>query len=193
MKGRRLESHRPRGDHSLGGGHRISHPSLDTLGLSSEPIEVNASVDGVRGFRYRLPSVSQILIDPCGGVPRPRRSRILMGRIHTQGGESAGRRSLRVFAETPPYDMARTAAPPSREFGETLPVWSTNGEWLETTTDARGIFLLRDVPVPVSAVGATEISVEILAEAGASQFWRISLEAEPPVQVVTLTLSPPKG
>ena len=70
----------------------VSHPSLDTLGLRPELVEVIASLDEVVGFRYRLPSPSQLLVDACGGEPGPPNTTILMGRMRTVDGKSVGRR-----------------------------------------------------------------------------------------------------
>lgn len=159
----------------------MSHPSLDTLGLRPPLVEVVASPDEIVGFRCQLPSASQLLVDACGGPPRPPNTAILLGRVRTHDGESGGRTHLRVSGNTPLFSENGTAAPP---------VWVSNEDRLEATADARGVFLICEVSLLTQAMGPAQVSVEIIDEAGRTQFRRVTLDPGQAVQIVTLTLDP---
>jgi hypothetical protein len=168
----------------------MSHPSLDTLGLRPPLVEVVASPDEIVGFRCQLPSASQLLVDACGGPPRPPNTAILLGRVRTHDGESGGRTHLRVSGNTPLFSENGTAAPPGGDAGEAPPVWVSNEDRLEATTDARGVFLICEVSLLTQAMGPAQVSVEIIDEAGRTQFRRVTLDPGQAVQIVTLTLDP---
>ncbi len=102
----------------------MSHPSLDTLGLRPPLVEVVASPDEIVGFRYQLPSASQLLVDACGGPPRPPNTAILLGRVRTHDGESGGRTHLRVSGNTPLFSENGTAAPPGEMLASLHPCGS---------------------------------------------------------------------
>jgi hypothetical protein len=165
----------------------MSHPSLDTLGLRPPLVEVVASLDEVVGFRYQLPSASQLLVDACGGPPGPP---ILLGRVRTHDGESGGRTHLRVSGNTPLFSENGTAAPPGGDAGEAPPIWVSNEDRLEATTDARGVFLICEVSLLTQAMGPAQVFVEIIDEAGRTQFRRVTFDPGQAVQIVTLTLDP---
>ncbi|MEE2900292.1 MAG: hypothetical protein VX815_17670 [Gemmatimonadota bacterium] len=168
----------------------MSHPSLDTLGLRPPLVEVVASPDEIVGFRCQLPTASQLLVDACGGPPRPPNTAILLGRVRTHDGESAGRTHLRVSGNTPLFSENGTAAPPGGDAGEAPPMWVSDEGRLEATTDARGVFLICEVSLLTQAMGPAQVFVEIIDEAGRTQFRRVTLDPGQAVQIVTHTLDP---
>ncbi len=69
-------------------------------------------------------------------------------------------------------------------------MWVSDEGQLEATTDARGVFLICEVSLLTQAMGPAQVFVEIIDEAGRTQFRRVTLDPGQAVQIVTLTLDP---
>ncbi len=129
------------------------HPSLDTLGLSAPVSVVTAGLGDIAQTRVMLPSPSQILIQTCGGAPRPESTAIFFGRLVDHAGGAAAGVYLRLVPladRRSPYEVPGRAAPelPGSQPMTWQPTQVRGRSAVETTTDQRGIFVLCDVPTP---------------------------------------------
>ncbi len=171
----------------------ITHPSLDTLGLSAGFVPITASLDEVVGVRYRLPAASEILVDACGGAPRPEGTAIVLGRIRDSNGTPAGPSDVRLSPSLGTFDTWERAAPAGGPKGAPEPVWDVTERpdgtvTLATTTDARGVFLVCDLPVPLTTTGPAQILVEVAAPSGAGEVRLVTLDPAVPVQIMTIVV-----
>lgn len=131
----------------------FQHPSLDSLGLTAPASVVSAPLGDIAQTRVRLPSPSQLLVQTCGGAPRPESTSILFGRLVDGAGRPAAGVHLRLVPlvdRRVPYEVPERAAP-ELPGSQTLTWGATQVRGrsaVETTTDQRGIFVLCDVPTP---------------------------------------------
>ncbi|MCG6954758.1 MAG: carboxypeptidase-like regulatory domain-containing protein [Gemmatimonadetes bacterium] len=169
-------------------------PYLDTLGLRvSDAPEVLRLAEGdtvTLRRDVRVPGVQELLSGACGGK-RPDGTAILFGRVRDDAGPAGDAKvTLSLGAPTmtdpsPAHFRLNPRAAPMGGPGQ-RPTWARvsgpNG-WIETTLDARGIFLFCDVPVGTQVRVAAE-SAERSAEA------TVDIPRGSPVVVTTLTIPP---
>jgi Carboxypeptidase regulatory-like domain len=171
----------------------ITHPSLDTLGLSAGFLPVTASLDEVVAVRYRLPTASEVLVEACGGTPRPEGTAIVLGRIRDSNGDPAGPTEVRLSPGLGDSETSARAAPPGGPRGALEPVWDATARpdgtvTLTTSTDARGVFLVCDLPVPLSTTGPAQMLIEVATPSGAGEVRRMTLDPAVPVQIMTIVV-----
>jgi Carboxypeptidase regulatory-like domain len=128
----------------------VGHALLDTLGLPAPEVRVTATAGMMTQVDLRVPRLAEALVAACGGAPRPERTAPLLGRV--VGRDRRPRAGVRVrlaWWKNPAY-VAPPLAAPSGPQGEPEISWvegSSDGyATVDMETDARGIFLLCDVP-----------------------------------------------
>ena len=141
---------------------RVQRPLLSSWGLAPTEVAVDAEIGEVSYVRLRAPSVAGVLASSCGGAPRPPGTAVLLGRVTTPEDAPAGEARVTVRwpaatgytptgPATPRYPSGEAGpaeeAGPAREAG---PAWEIGRDGhfatATTTTDARGLFLLCDLP-----------------------------------------------
>jgi len=136
-------------------------PPLHTgWGLASPAqLEVEGRPGEMTHVRLRVPTVADALVASCGGAPRPRGTTAFLGRIASPDGVPMGGMAVVAsWAFASGYAAPATAAPAGPE-GTRDQTWKTDRAGATvtgtTTTDARGLFLLCDVP------GGTRLRVAV--------------------------------
>ena len=129
---------------------RLQRPLLASWGLAAAEVAVEAELGEVAYVRMRTPSVADVLASSCGGAPRPPGTVAVLGRLTTPEDVPAGRARVTVrWPAATGYSPTGPATPGSLS-AEARPAWQTGRDGhfatATTTTDARGLFLLCDVP-----------------------------------------------
>lgn len=143
---------------------RVPRTALTEMGLAEPRVTVEGGAGEVSYVRMKVPTVADALVHSCGGTPRPGGTAPVMGRIRYADGTPAGDMLVRARwpaaagyrAGLAEADMAagpaaaRAVAAPIGPGGESGNGWTlgVDGDFVTatTTTDARGYFLLCDVP-----------------------------------------------
>ena len=126
---------------------RVQRPLFSAWGLAAAEVEADVELGEVAYVRLRAPSVADVLASSCGGAPRPPGTAAAGGTADDIPA-GAARVTLRWPAAT---GYAPTGpATPHDPSGEAGPAWETGRDGhfatATTTTDARGLFLLCDLP-----------------------------------------------
>lgn len=129
---------------------RLQRPLLASWGLAAAEVAVEAEPGEVAYVRLRVPSVADVLASSCGAAPRPPGTAAVLGRLTTPQDAPAGEARVTVrWPAATAYGPTGPATPRSPS-GEAGPAWQTGRDGhfatATTTTDARGLFLLCDVP-----------------------------------------------
>lgn len=127
---------------------RVTHPSLDTLGLTAPSFRVPSVAGEIASVRFRLPGVGESLREACYGSDVDRGTgAIAYGRIRSQGAPAEGARVRLTWLQTLDVRLPAIAAP-AREGAEPLQ-WAPDPEdrhAVVTTVDDRGVFLACGLP-----------------------------------------------
>jgi hypothetical protein len=128
----------------------VNHPSLDTLGLGPVSAEVEARAGEITPVRIRVPGVGEVVTGACAAGPiADRETAVLLGRVR-RGGAPAGGAVVRLRwlgGGRGGFEVEARAAPHGGDMPPVL--WANDpldDEWLFTTLDARGIFILCGIP-----------------------------------------------
>jgi len=142
-----------------GGLHQISvqHRGIDTLGIVGPARTVQTELGEMVHMTLRLPRLGEALVDACGGIPRPRGTAPVFGRVIDSEGAAVRDGEVEIRWVAPLGTAPNRLAMPMSPAGLPLRLWDFREDVYtigETTTDARGIFVLCDVPFgsPVEAI-----------------------------------------
>ena len=129
---------------------RLQRPLLSSWGLAAAEAAVDAEIGEVAYVRVRAPSVADVLASSCGGAPSPPGTAALLGRVTTPEDVPAGQTRVTVRWPAATGYSPTGPATPHDPSGEPGPAWETGRDGhfatATTTTDARGLFLLCDLP-----------------------------------------------
>lgn len=128
----------------------VPRAALTEVGLLEPRVVVEGTAGEVSHVRMKVPTVADALVYSCGGFPRPDDTAPVMGRIRYPDGAPAGDTRVRVRWPTAAGYAGTPLAAPVGPGGEAGNGWEhgRDGDFVTaaTTTDARGYFLLCDVP-----------------------------------------------
>lgn len=163
----------------------VRHPSLDSLRLEPIRAEVEGHAGGVAQVSLRIPGLREALKPACADAPPPERgSALVLARIN-RGAEPAAGASIRLRwlgEDWREFVTTSRAAPPVP--GAPDIEWRpdpSDGRFVLTTLDQRGIFVMCHVPTPSRA------RVEV-GDASGAAVRTFSLVDGPSVVVITFPL-----
>lgn len=129
---------------------RVQRPLHSAWGLAAAEVAVDVELGEVAYVRLRAPSLADVLASSCGGAPRPPGTAALLGRVTTPDDAPAGQARVTVRWPAATGYAPSGPATPRYPSGEAGPAWQTGRDGhfatATTTTDARGLFLLCDLP-----------------------------------------------
>jgi hypothetical protein len=137
----------------------VRHPSLDTLGLGPVEVPAEAPAGEITSVRVRIPGLREIVWGVCAGSPDDTREAApLLARVR-QGPLPAAGALVRIRwlgGTRRAFEATDRAAPVRSDLPQLR--WSADPndeQWLITTLDARGMFILCGVPT------GSQVRVEI--------------------------------
>lgn len=164
----------------------VSHPSLDTLGLSAPPVTVDAGMGEMVTTELVVPGVAETVSWSCGGQGRPDGTSVILGRIRAADGTVPADVRVRItWLDPRPFALSARAAPlrPGEDRGAT---WTSarldDVPVFETRLDGGGTFLFCDAPT------RSQLRVEIEGPDGATTTRSVTVAPRSPVTVLRMTL-----
>jgi len=129
---------------------QVRHPLLDTLGLAAPTVFVQTVLGEMVHVSMRVPRVAEALAESCGGGPRPDQTAPLFGRIVGESGRPLQGVTVATRWFTLGGFQPTLTSVPAGPNGEAGAEWVVGRDeeftTVKTETDARGIFVLCDVP-----------------------------------------------
>ncbi|HUF67637.1 MAG TPA: carboxypeptidase-like regulatory domain-containing protein [Longimicrobiales bacterium] len=147
----------------------VAHPSLDTLGVAAAGVmTVDVDASDTTNIDLRVPGVREVLARACAdiaggrGAERPAETASIFGRVRYQGRAAAGATvRLEWLSDAEQRSAIDMRSVPPGGSGD-APVWrlveQRASNWIETTLDDRGTFLLCDV--------ASDSQLRVVASSG---------------------------
>ncbi len=164
----------------------LTHPSLDSLGLSAPPVTVDAPMGQFVTVRSRFPGVLEALSWTCGGEQRPEGTAVVVGLVRSGDGSTPEGARVRIRWRDPRPFAPSAWAEPKVPGEDERATWSVTPEddarVLETVLAHGGTFVLCDVPV------RSDLYMEVEGPNGGEWKRAVWVEAGSPVTLIRVKL-----